>query len=52
MGFAGKAGVTGDIDFITKKDLIGILRHLKEDESALQECKKTLLGLNFSTRFI
>lgn len=40
MGFAGKAGVTGDIDFITKKDLIGILRHLKEDESALQESKK------------
>ena len=28
MGFAGKAGVTGDIDFITKKDLIGILKKI------------------------
>lgn len=40
LGFAGKDGVTGDIDFITKKDLIGILQHLRDDKNALQESKK------------
>ena len=40
LGYAGKAGVTGNIDFITNKDLIGILQHLKSDEKALQESKK------------
>lgn len=33
-------GVTGNIDFITMKDFIGILQHLKEDKIALPESQK------------
>mgnify|MGYP003603140252 CR=1 FL=1 len=40
LGFNGKPGVTGNIDFISKKDLIGILQHLKENKSAQQESQK------------
>ena len=32
--------MTGNIDFISKKDLIGILQHLKENKSAQQESQK------------
>ncbi|KMM80046.1 hypothetical protein [Pseudomonas deceptionensis] len=33
--------MTGNIDFISKKDLIGILQHLKENKSAQQESQKS-----------
>lgn len=40
LGFGDKPGVTGNINFISKKDLIGILQHLKEDKCVQQESQK------------
>lgn len=40
VGVFGKAGVTGNMDFITKKDLIGILQHLKADKVVQKESQK------------
>jgi len=39
-GYQDKKGVTGNIENISKEDLISILKHIKSDPTLLEQCRK------------
>lgn len=41
IGYQQKPGITGDIDSITNKDIISILKHVKSDPILLEQCQKS-----------
>lgn len=41
MGYGNKKGVTGDIDGITKADLISVLKHIKSTPFLLDQCRNS-----------
>ncbi|MFJ3367576.1 hypothetical protein [Pseudomonas sp. NPDC086251] len=41
IGYQNKAGLTGDIDSISKEDLVSILKHIKSDSHLLEQCRQS-----------
>lgn len=53
QGAQNRPGITADIDFITKADLIGVLEHIRSDETLLKEsCKQSAKAQFFDKLYL